>query len=412
MDSEKQVFDGNEVIDSGGVNIRASRAGYLKKHLIEYEECREKLENFEKTPRMRQELSLDEQPGVESVASVAMRPVEQASSRDGLAVWAREHRVLVFALGVLCVLGLLVFLVRQMNRPGLALPDQARVAEVRKLRNSSELRDEEESILASQRRNQLAAISQNMETSAGQGEMFAATRRPMAAERLPMIARSMSLVIVTKEFAGARAALEALLVRHHGYAAEMAANTQQSSAKSLTASLRIPAGELGVAVAELRALGTVGSESQKGEEVTQQHSDLVARLKNSRETEQRLQAILQQRTGKMSDVLEVEQEISRVRGEIEGMEGELKGLEHRVDFTTVDLTLNEEYRAELGTPSLSNRFRNSVVNGFQSAADMVVWMLLFCLNFGPSLLLWAAILFLPVRFAWKRRHGVVLKEVN
>ena len=64
-------------------------------------------------------------------------------------------------------------------------------------------------------------------------------------------------------------------------------------------------------------LGRVERESQSGEEVTRQHEDLVARLKNCRDTEQRLRQILQQRTGNLSDVLEVEEEIGRVRGEID-----------------------------------------------------------------------------------------------
>jgi hypothetical protein len=228
----------------------------------------------------------------------------------------------------------------------------------------------------------------------------------------PMIARSVTLSMVTKEFGKARAALEALLERHHGYAANLTVNTQQGNTRTLQASLRVPAGELVESVRELRTLGSVESEIQQGEEVTQQHSDLVARLKNSRETEERLQAILQQRAGKMSDVLEVEQEISRVRGEIEGMEAELKGLEHRVDFATVDLTISEEYRAELGAPSLSSRLRNAIVNGFQNAADTVVGILLFCMNYGPTLLLWVAILFVPGRFVWRRWHGYLLRGMS
>src|SRR5206468_4648923 len=50
--------------------------------------------------------------------------------------------------------------------------------------------------------------------------------------------------------------------------------------------------------------------TQNGEEVTQQHADLVARLKNSRETEMRLQDVLRTRTGKVKDVLEAEEEIA------------------------------------------------------------------------------------------------------
>ncbi|MGB8659012.1 MAG: DUF4349 domain-containing protein, partial [Candidatus Acidiferrum sp.] len=131
----------------------------------------------------------------------------------------------------------------------------------------------------------------------------------------PMIARTVSLAILVKDFDFSRASLDSILARHNGYAADLNVATPQGAARSLQASLRIPAPQLPAALAELKSLGRVELETQNGEEVTQQHADLVARLKNSRETEQRLQAILTERTGKISDVLEVEQEIARVRGE-------------------------------------------------------------------------------------------------
>jgi len=220
----------------------------------------------------------------------------------------------------------------------------------------------------------------------------------------PMIARTVSLSIVVKDFDSARAVLDAILVRHHGYAAEMTANTEKEQARSLSASLRIPAPELQAAVGELKALGRVGTETQKGEEVTTQHADLVARLKNARETEQRLIDVLRTRTGKVSDVLEVEQEIARVRGEIEQMEAERKALEHRVDFATVDLKLKEEYKAQLDIAprSVATRLRNSLVTGYHDAVESLIGLLLFLAEYGPALLLWALILFWPVRFIWRR----------
>ena len=47
--------------------------------------------------------------------------------------------------------------------------------------------------------------------------------------------------------------------------------------------------ELNAVMLELQSLGRVQNEWQNGQEVTEQHADLVARLKNSRETEARLQ---------------------------------------------------------------------------------------------------------------------------
>jgi Domain of unknown function (DUF4349) len=220
----------------------------------------------------------------------------------------------------------------------------------------------------------------------------------------PMIARTVSLSIVAKDFAASRSLLDSVLARHHGYFGQLNVSTPENSARGLQASLRIPAPELGAALADLKTLGRVENESQSGEEVTQQHADLVARLKTSRETEQRFRAILQQRTGKLSDVLEVEQEIARVRGDIETMEGEQKELEHRVSFATVALQLTEEYKAQLNPPaaSISTRIYNAFVDGYNNASETVLGIVIFFAENGPTLLIWLMILGLPAVFIWRR----------
>lgn len=220
----------------------------------------------------------------------------------------------------------------------------------------------------------------------------------------PMIARTVSLSIVVKDFDASRDSLDAILTRHNGYAAGLNVATPQGAARALQASLRIPARQLATALSELKSLGRVEAENQNGEEVTQQHADLVARLKNSRETEQRLQAILLQRTGKIGDVLAVEQEIARVRGEIEQMEAEQQTLEHRVDFATIDLKLAEEYKAQLNSPapSVATQLRNASVNGFRSAFESLLALVLFLAESGPAILLWLALLFIPGRLLWRR----------
>jgi hypothetical protein len=163
-----------------------------------------------------------------------------------------------------------------------------------------------------------------------------------------------------------------------------------------------------LAAADLKTLGRVENESQSGEEVTQQHADLVARLKNSRETEQRLQAILLQRTGKISDVLAVEQEIARVRGEIEQMGAEQKSLEHRVNFATIELQISEEYKAKLdnSSPSASTRIHNSLVTGYKSAAETLLGFVLFFAESGLTLLIWLVIILVPALLLVRRYRRI------
>jgi hypothetical protein len=220
----------------------------------------------------------------------------------------------------------------------------------------------------------------------------------------PMIARTVSLVIHVKDVGAARAALDAALAQYHGYAAELHFNTPENAARTFSATLRIPAPALDAALADLRKLGRVQNETQASEEVTKQHADLVARLKNARDTEQRLIAILQQRTGRVEEVLQVEEQISNTRGEIERMEAEQKALEHRVEFASVQLQVAEEFKAQLDgqAASVGTRMHNALVNGLGNAGDSVLGILLFLEEYGPALLVWGMVLGAPVWLVWRR----------
>lgn len=219
----------------------------------------------------------------------------------------------------------------------------------------------------------------------------------------PMIIRTADLQLVTKEFDKARAGMEAILKKHRGYVGDLKVGGATGSGRTLTSALRVPADQLEATLTELKTLGRVESESQGGQDVTSPYVDLQARLANARNTEKRMTDLLSQRTGKLSDVLEVEQEVDRVRGEIEQMEVESKQMTKQVSFATVNVTISEDYKAQLEVvpPSTATRLSNAAVEGYRSMVDGVVGVMLFALSNGPSVVLWVAVLFLPARFAWK-----------
>jgi negative regulator of sigma E activity len=233
---------------------------------------------------------------------------------------------------------------------------------------------------------------------------FASMNDNLAQPPAPMIARTASLKISAKDFPSARAGVDRIIASFHGFAASMTINNAVGEPQSLNAELHFPAAECNAALAALKALGRVEQEQQGGEEVTAQVVDLDARLKNARETETRLQDILKTRTGKVSDVLEVENQIAEARQNIEQMEGEQKTLRNRITFSAITLELHEEYQASLETnaPSAGRRIRNAIVDGFRSAAESSIGLLVFLLNAVPSLLLATIILFWPIRWALRR----------
>jgi hypothetical protein len=231
---------------------------------------------------------------------------------------------------------------------------------------------------------------------------------PDAATVKPMIARTAQLTLIVKDFDSSQKRLEEILQRHGGYVGQMMTNAPEGAERRFSATLRVPADQLDAAISEVKQLGRVESESQNGEEVTSQYIDLQARLTNARNTEQRLTELLRRQTGKLDEVVTVEEKISEVREEIERMEAERKNLNQRVDFGTLSVSFNEERKAQLQVvpPSVGTQFHNAAVDGYRSVVDGIVSLLLVLMSWGPSLLLWAAVLFFPARFAWRRWHRV------
>jgi hypothetical protein len=107
--------------------------------------------------------------------------------------------------------------------------------------------------------------------------------------------------------------------------------------------IKVPAAKFEPMVAEARKLGDVLIENEQQEDVTQQHADLSARLKNQKVEEARLQTFFN-RARNVRELLEVERELARVRGEIESMQAQLDYLDRQVALATLTLTLEEPPR--------------------------------------------------------------------
>jgi hypothetical protein len=93
---------------------------------------------------------------------------------------------------------------------------------------------------------------------------------------------------------------------------------------------------------KVRGLGELKNQTLGTEDVTKAYFDTDSRLKNARVMEQRLIDMLKTKTGKVTDLLQVEKELGRVREDIEKMQGELKYWDSQVQFATVTISLAEK----------------------------------------------------------------------
>ncbi|MGH9258808.1 MAG: DUF4349 domain-containing protein, partial [Acidimicrobiales bacterium] len=156
---------------------------------------------------------------------------------------------------------------------------------------------------------------------ADQLSTVAFTAPQVAAATPSMIIRTGRAAIEVDSLETAVALLRELAARLGGHVANTSMQTGAGQLRTATLELKIPSARFADALDALRPIGKLESVDVQAEDVGEEYVDVEARVANSRRLEQRLITILATRTGKLQDVLEVEQALARVRQEIERYEG-------------------------------------------------------------------------------------------
>jgi hypothetical protein len=152
-----------------------------------------------------------------------------------------------------------------------------------------------------------------------------------------------------------------------GFVGNTALTTGKDERRAATLQLRVPSAQFDAAVGALSQLGKVESVSVNAEDVAEEYVDLGARLANARRVEARLVELLATRTGKLSDVLTIEQELARVRQEAERYEARMRWLERRASLSSLDISIHEKL------PLLdSPRGRGPILEAFAEAWERMV----------------------------------------
>jgi hypothetical protein len=149
-----------------------------------------------------------------------------------------------------------------------------------------------------------------------------------------------SVQVQTMDAAVAR--LRQSAVQFGGFVANTALVTGKEEQRSATLELRVPSAQFDALLGALNQLGKVETVNVTAEDVSEEYVDLGARLANARRVEARLVEMLATRTGKLSDVLTVEQELARVRQEAERYEARIRWLERRATLSSLQVSVHEK----------------------------------------------------------------------
>ncbi len=165
--------------------------------------------------------------------------------------------------------------------------------------------------------------------------------------------------------------------------------------------VRVPSDRLAEFSRRVASFGKVLRESANQTDVTQQHVDMTARLKNLRAEEARLRDFLKDAKN-VREMLLVETELSRVRGEIESMQSQLDYLDKQISYGT--LTVELQKPAPVVRPSGTDwGFAQAITDGIRGAAAALRGLITIVIALSPVIVL-VLIAALVIRWLVRRRR--------
>ncbi len=166
-----------------------------------------------------------------------------------------------------------------------------------------------------------------------------ATPAPLADKR--KIIRNGYLNLEVSSVEEALADIKALVDSANGYVANESVSQDQYETRSGTITCRVPSEQLDGTLEELKKLGKVEHVSITGNDITDQYFDLEIRMRNQKELEERLVALLKRPSNKLADLLAAERELARVRTDVDAMEGRKRLWDNQIAYSTVTINVRE-----------------------------------------------------------------------
>jgi hypothetical protein len=220
-----------------------------------------------------------------------------------------------------------------------------------------------------------------------------------------------TISLEVKDLAAAQEVVKQLAESNGGYVFNSSRAGDESGSAMGRISIRVLSGKANTVMKGIRGLGRVESENSTAEDITEQYVDMEARLNNAKSSEARLLGLYRQ-AGKLSDVLAVEKELTRVRGDIEAFEAQKKNWDILTEMVTIEISLHEPSG---GFPS-GHRFWSTITGAFGQSVEVIAISLRALIVFVAGVLPWLAvfgpIFYLFVKWRRKKKREKIDKAGN
>ena len=158
-----------------------------------------------------------------------------------------------------------------------------------------------------------------------------------------MVIRTATASVEVDSLERAVGQLKELATRLGGYVANSEIEVGKSRQHQGDIKIKVPATRFEEALSGLTPIGRLESVNVEAQDVGEEFVDVTARMDNAKRLERRLIELLGTRTGKLTDVLAVEEALARVREEIERHEGRIRYLKAHTAMSTLSVTVHEPF---------------------------------------------------------------------
>jgi hypothetical protein len=181
-----------------------------------------------------------------------------------------------------------------------------------------------------------------------------------------------------RQFARATSVAE----QFRGFVSSSSVTETDRKVSSGTLTVRVPSNQFQAAMRRFQGLGKVTNEEQSGQDVTKEFVDLEARLRHAKTEEAFFLRLLDQAKS-ISDMIQVQSQLSAVQLRIEEIQGQLNYLNDQTSFSTITARIYEPGAPAGGRPIGLSRAWQEATGAFQSVVGGVIvamgWLAPFAL---------------------------------
>jgi hypothetical protein len=197
--------------------------------------------------------------------------------------------------------------------------------------------------------------------------------------------RSAELRIEVKDVQKTMRSVDSAVRLHGALLADSRLSQDAQERRQAELTIHVPSEHFLETIVALRQFGDLKSETVKTQDVTKEYADLETRLAVKEQTVARLRALLDGRTAKLADVLEVERELSRAVTEFEQLKGERRFYDQQIAISSISVVLVE------GVTSRGVQFAGPIADALRSSVGVLGSSLSSLIYVIAFLLPWAAL---------------------